>query len=914
MSVESLVGRDRERGLFVRLLDGARKRGSALVMHGEPGIGKSALLTDAAAVAARRGMLVLSMSGVKSESNLAFAGMHQLLRPVLGHLGELAPRQRAALSAAFGLADGPTPEPFLIALAALELLSEAAVSAPVLVVAEDAHWLDRPSADALAFVARRVESDPVVVLAAVRDGYDSPLRTAGLPELHVTGLTDKPAEELLGTRFPELAPAVRDRLLAEAEGNPLALIELPAALAKSIRSGAQTLPARLPLTARLERAYAARAAELPRVTRTLLLVAAAGDGGPAGPVMAAAGLVLGAVPAVGDLVPAVDAQLIKVDEQGVRFWHPLVQSAIYQAASVAERHAAHAALAQTLAGDPDRSVWHRAAAAVGTDEAVAAELEEAARRARRRGGIITAAAAFERAAAFTGDPARRGVLLLSAAEAARERGQAEMVMRLLREARSCPLTPHDRAYALWLADAFWEGSAGDPARVRVLVTAARQTAADGDTGLALNLLSAAALRCYWGDLGEPSAGAVVSAADDTGAAPEDPLYLQIQAYAAPLTRGPAVLARLARIPPPEDPEALYLLGTAASMAGDFGRSCALLGACAARLREQGRLRVLAHALAVRAWSAIMIADFAVAMPAAAEAARLAAETAQPLWEAGAWTAEAALAALRGEPAVVGDLTTRAERATLPAGAVEPLAYVQYVRGLLALGQGRHADAYAQLRRLYEPGDPACDQRIAAGALGDLAEAAVRSGRRDHALAVVDAVAPPAAGAPAAGNLWSLDYARALLAHDSDAEAVYAEALGREPSPWPLKRARLQLAFGEWLRRQRRIADARVQLRAARDAFDALGTTLWGERARRELRASGEASGRRPPGAIDQLTPQELQIVQLAVRGLSNREIGERMYLSHRTVESHLYRVFPKLGITSRAQLGDALGELEDSRS
>jgi ATP/maltotriose-dependent transcriptional regulator MalT len=302
----------------------------------------------------------------------------------------------------------------------------------------------------------------------------------------------------------------------------------------------------------------------------------------------------------------------------------------------------------------------------------------------------------------------------------------------------------------------------------------------------------------------------------------------------------------------------------------------------------------------------MIADFAVAVPAAEEAGRLASETAQPLWETGAWTAQAALAALRGEPAVVGDLTSRVEQMMLPAGGAESLALVQYVRGLLALGQGRHADAYAQLRRLYEPGDPSRNQRISAGAVGDMAEAAVRSGHRDQALAVVKLFEPMAGRSPVPGNFWSLDHARALLAEDEQAEAIYREVLSRDLSAWPFMRARLQLAFGEWLRRQRRVAESRTLLRAARDAFDALGITPWSERARRELRASGETSHRRPPGTIDQLTPQELQIVQLAAEGLSNREIGQRLYLSHRTVESHLYRVFPKLGITSRSQLAESV--------
>lgn len=912
VSVLPLIDRERERGELVGLLDGVHQRGAALVVRGEPGIGKSALLAQACGVAASRGMLVLSMSGVQSEANLAFAGLHQLLRPILALLDDLPLRQRVALSAAFGMEDAAAPDLFLIALAALDLLTEAAARAPVVLVAEDAHWLDQPTADVLAFIARRVESDPIVVVAAIRDGYDSSLLTARLPELHLAGLAQQAAGELLDACVPELAPAVRSRLLAEAEGNPLALLELPTALGPGIRCGQEMLPVRLPMTARLEQAYAARAAELPHITRKLLLIAAADDSGELAQVTKAARVAL--APAVDDLVPAVDVRLIEMDERSVRFRHPLIRSAIYQSASVAERLAAHAALADVLVDDPDRRVWHLAASTVGTDSAVAAELEAAARRARSRGAIITAAVAFERAAAFTADQVRRGVLLLSAAEAARELGHAEMLIRLLHEADSCPLTPHDRAYAMWLGDAFGEDPVGDPARVHVLVETARQMAAEKDTRLALNLLSAAAFRCYWADLGEPIAGGVLDAASRAGAPPDDPVLLQIQAYAAPLTTEVVVLGHLARVVLPDDPEVLYLLGTAACMAGDFHRSCSLLGACATKLRDQGRLRVLTHALTVRAWTAIMISDFAIAMPSAEEAGRLAEETGQPLWQNGAWTAQAALAALRGDQATVDDFTTRVEQAMLPLGAAEPLALVRYVRGLLALGQGQYAKAYAHLRRLYQPGDPARNQRIAVGAFGDLAEAAVHSGHRDQALTVLKRIEPLAKQSAMPGNFWAFDFARAVLADDEHAEAVYEEVLSRDLSRWPFMRARLQLALGERLRRQRRIAESREPLRAARDAFDVLGAVPWSERARRELRASGESSRRRTPDTIDQLTPQELQIIQLAAGGLSNREIGQRLYLSHRTVESHLYRVFPKLGITSRSQLGSALGGATQARS
>jgi DNA-binding CsgD family transcriptional regulator len=907
-----LVGRDRERGVLSGLLERLPRRGAALVVRGEPGIGKSALLEEVMRAAASQGKLVLRTSGVQSEAGLAFAGLHQLLRPLLRRTASLPPRQRAALGAAFGMAE-EAPDPFLTALAALHLLSEAAAQVPVVLVADDAQWLDRPSADVLAFIGRRLESDPLVLLAAIRDGYPSPLLETGLPVQQLDGLPAEPARELLDATAPRLAPAARSRILTESCGNPLALSELCTAITVTPASAA----GHPPLTKRLERVFAAHAAELPPATRTLLLVAATDDHSALAQVMRAAAIATGTGtgtgPTFSDLVPAVEARLIDADDHAVRFRRPLVRSAIYQAASVADRHAAHAALAEVLAGDPDRQAWHRAASTASPDPAVADGLEQAARRARARGAISIAASAFERAAHFTPDPVRRGALLLSAAEAARELGHTDHTARLLREADACPVTARDRAYAIWLGDAFSpeEEGADAPVIVGTLAETARQAAGERDTPLALSLLSAAAARCHWADLSAPAAEEVLSVADSLDVSPDDPLLLYIQAHAAPLTRGPAVLGYLARTVPSNDPEALYLLGSAACLAGDYHGASSLLGTAAARLREQGRRRALTHALTARAWAAIMTADFRTATPAAEEAARLAAETTQPLWQAAAWTAQAALAAVSGDQPATDRLTVRAEQAMLPAGIAGPLSLVQYARGLASLGHGQHADAWAHLHRIYEPGDPACSRRTQYRALADLAEAAARAGQHGRAREVLGQFRALRNQVP-----WlraAIRYADAVLADDDHAEAAYTRALTRDLANWPFTRARARLSYGEWLRRQRRPADSRTHLRAARDAFDALGATPWSNRARRELRASGETSRRNALDTATPLTPQELQIIQLAADGLSNREIGQRLYLSHRTVESHLYHVYPKLGITSRAQLAKILGEIPAMR-
>jgi ATP/maltotriose-dependent transcriptional regulator MalT len=392
-------------------------------------------------------------------------------------------------------------------------------------------------------------------------------------------------------------------------------------------------------------------------------------------------------------------------------------------------------------------------------------------------------------------------------------------------------------------------------------------------------------------------------------APEDPRRLHILAFAAPVECGAEVLGWLSAINTPDDPGLLQLLASAASTTGAFHLSSTLCAAAAARLREQGRLGVLARVLCCRTWAAILIGDYPEAVMAAEEGARLAAETIQPTWQMQAWTAQAALAALRGDHDVAEALCTQIESVALPRGAAFNLALVQYVRGISALGQGRHGEAYEQLHRVFESADPAHHGLFAAFDIGDLAEAAVHSDHHTEARVLMRKAEEAAELTPSPFLRASLRCARALLADDAHAEAAFQYALADEELlRWPFFQARLHLSFGEWLRRQRRTAEARGPLRTARDAFDALGATPWGERARQELRAAGETSRWRDPGTLDVLTAQELQIVQMAAEGMSNREIGQRLYLSHRTVESHLYRAFPKLGITSRAQLAATLAD------
>ncbi len=429
------------------------------------------------------------------------------------------------------------------------------------------------------------------MLATVREGYRSPLLEAGLPQLRVCGLSDQDARDLLDQRFPHLTAAVGERVLESAEGNPLAVLELPIALAASPRQvgGAVTVP----LTMRLEDAFASRAAELPSATRAVLRIAAADERASLAEVISAAAVASGARLSIEDLVPATDAQLIDLAGTELRFRHPLVASAIYQTASVAERHAAHEALARVL-HDPDRQVWHRAAAVVGLDAEVATELQDMGQRAQKRGAHAIAAAAFERAALLSPDEVQRSLLLLSAAEAAAELGSSgELVMHLVREAQSSELGSRERALALWLEDAYWLGPVGDPARVDALTRAADAMVDSREIELALKLAGAAAFRCYVGDLRGSRSRGVLDVVERIDVPPGDPRRLQILCYAAPIECGATVVEHLSDSTLAADPIGVSMLGIAASLVGAYERAAPLLRAAAIHLREQGLLRVLA---------------------------------------------------------------------------------------------------------------------------------------------------------------------------------------------------------------------------------------------------------------------------------------------------------------------------------
>jgi DNA-binding CsgD family transcriptional regulator/tetratricopeptide (TPR) repeat protein len=900
-----LLGRDAEIELLASLLDGIDTAGGALVLYGEPGIGKSRLLSMAAELARERGVTVLSTTGVQSEAHLAFAGLHQLLRPLRSHVANLPAVPRAVLDAAFGLGQEPAPERFRIAMTVLDLLGEVAAEAPLLILAEDAQWLDQPTMDVLAFVARRLQSDPIVLLAAVREGYPSLLVDAGLPQHRLGALAPGEAVTLLDASAQQLSPVLRDRVLSEAAGNPLALVELPVTAARLDPGG----PGVLALTQRLEQAFAARVSDLPEATRLLLLVAAHSDDERLGDVVDAASAIAGTGLGPELLEPAAEAAIVDLDLHRVHFRHPLIRSAVRQSASLAQRRRVHEALAEVLRAEPDRRVWHRAALISGTHEEIANELEEAAVRARRRGALAVAVTALQRAAELS-PPGQRARRLLVAAELAFELGQRDRVLPLLREVEQLDPGPVQRARATWIGELVQTRPLGDPTRAAALLAAAEQAGQAGDRDLQLDIAWLVASRAWLVDPAPTARQVLIEAADRPGDPASAGLrILAIQAYADPFGKARAILERLreAAADVRRDTDAARFLGPAAVAVGAFDLATAFLAEAVDGLRTQGRLGHLPRMLTLQGRMAAQVADWGVAIPAAEEARRLAAELGEPHWVAAADAVDSVIAGIRGDPEAAERAAARAERLATPARSSMTLAFAQFGRIFAALGAGLYDDAYQAAERLFDPASPAHHPVVACWIVGDLAEAALRTDRADEARARVKQVEAAAGDASGTCIAVGLRHARAVLAQDpGEAADRFGAALDADLTRWPLQRARLLLAYGQWLRRQRRIADSRPPLRDARDAFDAMGCAAWGDQARRELRASGESSSRRDLAARDQLTAQELQIAQLAAQGLSNRDIAQRLYLSHRTISTHLYRIFPKLGITSRGELRSAL--------
>jgi DNA-binding CsgD family transcriptional regulator len=897
----ALRGRRAERVVLDGLLDGARERRSGvLVVRGEAGIGKTALLEYA--IASASDMRVLRAVGVESEMELAYASLHQLLVPMLDGLERLLRPQRDALAVAFGLRDGPAPDRFQVGLAALSLLSEAADERPVLCVIDDAQWLDRASAQALAFVARRLLAEGVVMLFAAREPGEE---FAGLPQLRVSGLGKADARELLraAARGP-LDDRVAGQLVEETRGNPLALSELPRGLSSARLAAGFGLLGAASLSGRIEESYRDQLEALPVDTRRMLVVAAAEPTGDP-TVLWRAGERLGITASA--LEPAESAGLLDVGAR-VRFRHPLVRSAVYGTASLRERRSMHQALAEATDArtDPDRRAWHLAESTPGPDEDVAAELERAAARAQARGGLAAAAAFLERAVALSYEPSRRAQRALTAARAKFQAGALDDALELLETAESGAPGDgllHADAQRLGGQIAFAARRGSDAAPL--LLAAARELETV-DPGLArTTYLEALAAAMFAGRLARGAGVVEISEAALGGPPPPatpQPSDLLLQGLAVRFTEtyaaGAPVLKKALDAfqretdPSPNDAQWLGFASLIALFTWDDHAWKVLSTRQLAFVRETGALSALPLILTNRSSFYSFSGEPGTAalleeeQRAAAEATGIAANPIGPL----------SRAALSGREAEFSELIRTTVGEVEARGEGLALTVTEFLSAYLYNGLGRYEAALAAAL----PAEPFYTEGPAIWALTELIEAAVRCGQPERARCAFDRVQETTR---AAGTDWALGVEarlRALLSEGDDVEELYTEAISRLSGTLHLPRTRL--LYGEWLRRAGRPLEAREQLRRAHEFFRGSGAEAFAARAERELLATGEHVRKRSVEARAELSAQEAQIARLARDGLSNREIAARLFISPHTVHHHLRKVFAKLNITSRNQL------------
>ncbi len=903
-STRELIGRRAECRVLDQLLDAVRAgQSESLVLRGEPGVGKSALLEALARRASN--FRVIRVSGVQSEMELAFAGLYQVCAPLLDELGELPLPQAEALRTAFGIKEGPAPDRFLIGLAVLGLLSEGASERPVLCVIDDVRWLDLASAQVLGFVARRLGAESVGVVFSTRLVSRD---LAQLAELEVKGLAQSDARALLDAVLQGPIDArVRDQIVAETRGNPLALLELPRLLSSAELAGGFGVPGALPVVGRIEDSFRRKINGLPTATRRLLQLAAADPTGDSSLLWRAAGQLGISAEAAR---PAIDLGLAEFNDR-VRFRHPLVRAAAYRTARRVESQEVHRALADaTEPTDPDRRAWHRAHATAGPDENVAAVLEQSAGRAQALGGLPAAAAFLERATLLTPSAPRRAGRALEAADAHMRAGAFRKALELLARAEAGPLDELQSARADRLHGLVALASARGSDAPSLLLKAAQrlqQLAAGLACETFLDAWQAALFAGHLtigGHLEEVSLAALARS-------PEQPRQLAdvlLEGLARLVTEGPAVAAPFLREaantfagPDVSVAERLRWAWTATVVGAALwdDRGTCLKWWPAQLARDSGALDQLPMLLNIMAVAAVWRGDLAAAASLVTERDAVCEATGARM----APYAAMRLASIRGSEAEATPLIRDTLEQATARGQGAAVTWANWVAAVLYNGLGRYAEAVAAAKQASEHGHA----HISMWALPELVEAAARTGNNELSSQGLDRLSE---WTQAGGTDWGLGVearCRALLAEGEPADQLYEEAIGRlGRTPMRPELARAHLLYGEWLRRQRRRSDARKQLRVAWQMLDEIGMEAFAERARRELRATGESVNRRTLTFQADLTPQESQIARLAADGLSNPEIGTRLFLSPRTVQYHLGKIFTKLHITSRIQLARAL--------
>ena len=901
----TLRGRGNECALLDALISAIQRNESrSLVLRGEAGIGKTALVGYL--IAAASGLTIVRAAGVESEMAMAFASLHQLCGPLLDRVPRLPAPQRQALEVVFGERTGTPPDRFLVGLAVLSLFSEAAEERPLLCVVDDAQWVDQESALTLAFVARRLLAEPVGIVFAAREPGEE---VSHLPELELRGLRDSDARALLASQVPSvLDERVRDRIIAETRGNPLALLELPQGLTATELAGGFGLVGANALTGRIEESYIRRLESVPEDARRLMLVAAAEPlGDPQ--------LLLRASERLGIEVSAVDETdgLLALEER-VTFRHPLARSAVYRAAGGPERRAVHLALAEVTDRqiDPDRRAWHLAAAAAGPDEEVALELERSAGRAQARGGLAAAAAFLQRALALTGDPARRTDRALASAEASLGAGIFDAARGLLATAEVGPLDELQLARLdLLRAEAAYSESRGSAAPA--LLLRAAKTLEPLDAQLARETyLDAWSSALFAGQLASSASLHDVSR-DALAAHPAEsprPADLLLQGFSLAFTNGRAAAAptlkQAAEGFASDDvsiEEVLrwgWLATAAAVMVWDHDTCLAVATRGVELAREAGALAVLAVSVNVTTQAVVLGGEFGRAAQLVAEADSVTEATGAQVAPYGALV----LAGFQGRESAASGLIEATIEEAVAGGQGTAVQYAHWANSVLLNGLGRYQDALAAAQ---DASDDTPELFVSVWATIELLESATRCDEPELARNAHERVVAATAVAPTDWALGIEARSHALLSEGEDADRLYREGierLGRTRLRPELARA--HLLYGEWLRREGRRVDSRAQLRTAHDLFVAIGMEAFAERARGELLATGEKVRKRTVETRDELTPQEQQIAELARDGLSNPEIGARLFLSPRTVEWHLRKVYSKLGIRSRRELAKAL--------
>ncbi|WP_127506405.1 ATP-binding protein [Actinoplanes solisilvae] len=900
--MEELFGREVELTHLHRFLESTRVSGDVLMVRGEPGVGKSALLAAAADLAGADGMRVLRANGSEFEADVSYSLLNQLLLPLYADIQRLPPALRDALTVALGFGPGPAPAALLVCNAALFLLTTAARTKPVLLIVDDLQWIDRPSAVVLGFVARRVQGTPVGVITASRTGMESFVDRGGLTEVTVEPLSDEASARLIDTRFPAMIGRMRQRLLDLAQGNPLALVELPGSLTDS------TQPVEVvPLNDRLQAIFAHRIADLPESARLLLLLATF-EG--SGDLRALRGLT-----DLAHLAPADRAQLVRVDDAAGRivFRHPLIQSAIVAMSTHEERWQAHQAIAANLPDDPERRAWHLAAATTGPDEAVAVQLEEAAHVVLRRGDVLAAIDALVRAAEMSGTPEDTARRLAEAAYIGAEAGGAGDTTTLLADAQTMAQDP---AAALRAANAtalLMINGDGDVHTAHRLLAGAIETGGHGwrADDPALDEAMHTLLLVSWFAGGADHWTVFHRNLGRLTPAPTDIMSVLSRTFPDPVRTSAAALpdleALIATLRGETDLARIVRIGPATSNVDRLGE----IREHSWRLVRQGREGGAPHwqlaGLIHLCDDYYLTGRWDEVDELAGEGERVAVDNGVPFLRWYFLLNRAVIAAGRGRCSEAYELADQITNWAAPRGVASSLAIAHLPRALAAAAGGDYEAAYQHATAVSPAGVLAPYVPIATWVILDVVDSALRTGREAEARAHAEAVR--------AADVAALSPRMRLIQHGVDALTLDDEAEDRlertltDPATerWLFESSRIRLVFAEKLRRRKEYTRARTHLLAARTGFAAMGAEPWLARTIGELRATGyrPAVTEQPPAA---LTAQELEIAGLAAAGLTNKEIAQRLYLSHRTVGAHLYRIFPKLGVSSRAGLRDALNE------